>query len=75
MTAVTFDTYKIVQKLQSKGYSREQAEAFVEAIQEINFADLATKKDLLELKFELLKWVVPLILGLYAVLFFRMGVL
>ena len=47
------DTYRIVQLLQTKGYSKEEAEGFIEAIREINLVGVATKQDLLEIRTEL----------------------
>jgi len=48
METATFnmDTYKIIQLLKDKRYSEEQAEDFIEAIQEISLLGVATKKDI-----------------------------
>ena len=74
MSAITFDTYKIIKHLQEKGFSREQAEGLVEALQEVDVSQLATKRDLLELRYDLLKWLVPLLLGLYGLIIVKIGV-
>ena len=44
------DTYKVVQLLQGKGYTKKEAEGFIEAIQEISLTGVATKQDILDLK-------------------------
>ncbi len=66
----TFDTHKFVTKLEEAGLPKKQAEAITEALQEtqrdINFATkqdvelakLELKKDLSEVKSELVRWVV-----------------
>ena len=46
--SLQMDTYKIVQLLQSRGYSKEQAEGFLETIQEITFSGVATRQDMAE---------------------------
>jgi len=47
MSAVTFDTLKFVQTLESAGVDREQASAFAAAVRDSHdTADLVSKKDL-----------------------------
>ena len=46
MASFHMDTYKIVQLLQEKGYSKEQAEGFIETIQHIALPGVATKEDI-----------------------------
>jgi len=63
MTAVTFDTYKIVKRLTSEGISEKQATVIVDAIQESqqhihdvreeDLSQLATKGDLITTKADL----------------------
>ena len=64
MNAVTLDTYKTIQKLQTKGFSVEQAEGIVDALTE---SELVTKSDLraglTELKADLKLWVALMLLG------------
>ncbi len=43
---LNLDTYKVVKLLQDKGYSEQEAEGFIEAIQEITLNGVATKEDL-----------------------------
>ncbi len=45
-----FDTYKVVQLLQSKGYTKDEAEGFIQAIQEVTLSGVATKQDILNVK-------------------------
>lgn len=61
--AITFDTLAYGNKLQKSGVPREQAEAMAQANSEafnamVNAQQLATKQDLLELKHDILKWMV-----------------
>lgn len=80
MATITFDTLKFVERLKAAGVSDAQAKAEAEAFAEVlNTADVATKRDLkemestlrrdmAELKVDLLKWVVGLLLGQTALL-------
>lgn len=68
MTAITFDTLKFVKKLEAAGIKANEAEAIAEAQREafdemMKVNELATKSDLLEMKFDLLKWIVGLALA------------
>jgi hypothetical protein len=47
--SVTFDTRKFVEKLESGGFTHEQAKAAAEAFAEATSQELATKADLREL--------------------------
>jgi hypothetical protein len=69
MATITFDTLKFVKKLESSGIAPQQAEALVEALQEAaSGSSLATKSDLAELKYDLLKWIVGMALAQFGVL-------
>lgn len=50
LATLHLDTYKVVQLLQSKGYTKKEAEGFIEAIQEITLSGVATKQDISDLK-------------------------
>ncbi|MBI3523651.1 MAG: DUF1640 domain-containing protein [Betaproteobacteria bacterium] len=68
MTTITFDTLKFVKKLEAAGIASNEAEAIAEAQREafdemMKVHELATKADLMELKFDLLKWIVGLALA------------
>lgn len=80
MTQITFDTLEFADTLQKAGVPREQAEAMARASQKaiglvVEQKDLATKKDILELrnemlamKADLIRWMVGLVAGLGAFL-------
>ena len=84
MTQITFDTLEFADTLQKAGVPREQAEAMARASQKaiglvVEQKDLATKKDILELRMELkeemmamktdlIRWMVGLVAGLGAFL-------
>ncbi len=71
MTTLTIDTYRISQKLLAKGYTKEQAEGFIDVIQDINLNEVSTKGDIESLKSDILKWIIPLIFGLYGLIIFK----
>lgn len=50
---LNMDTYKVVQLLQDKGYTQEEAEGFIEAIQEITLTGVATKEDIRNIEKEI----------------------
>jgi hypothetical protein len=63
MTTTTFDTLGYFEKLKAAGIPEGQAEAITKAQAEamkdfVASRELATKNDLLDLKHEILKWVV-----------------
>jgi hypothetical protein len=58
MQTLVIDTYKVVTRLQQKGFTKDQAEALVTAAQEIDLSALATKNDLKDLKLDMIKWMV-----------------
>ena len=69
MGTITFDTHRFVKRLEASGIAPAQAEALVEAFQEVaSESSLATKHDLAELKYDLLKWIVGLALAQFSVL-------
>jgi hypothetical protein len=63
MTTITFDRFAYVDKLKASGISEEQARAQADALDTALRDIVATKSDLAELKYELIKWLVPLLLG------------
>ncbi|MGQ9366964.1 hypothetical protein [Azospirillum sp. ST 5-10] len=79
MTAIPFDTLKLAERLQAGGFTPEQARTAAAAIAEaMTGAELPTKSDLAALearldsriatsiadaKTDLLRWLVPLLLG------------
>jgi hypothetical protein len=48
MTAITIDTYKMVNILKSKGFSEEQASGITQAVQQIDLNEVVSKRDLVD---------------------------
>ena len=65
----------MAQRLQSKGYTKEQAEGFVETLQELNMDSFATKEDMRELKSAMREQGLQLKLNIGAMIFTLGGVL
>lgn len=63
MATLTLDTYRTVERLTSAGMPEKQAKAVVETLREVSLEDVATKQDLANLKSDIFKWAVPLLLG------------
>jgi hypothetical protein len=77
MATFTFDTHKFIRKLESAGFSTDQAEAVADVFRDASGeAELASKRDIreLELKIEsrfeqvkgeltLVKWMLGIVLG------------
>jgi len=73
MSTVTFDTLKFFKRLEAAGMSQKEAEAIAfaqsEAFGELTKTkELATKNDLHELKYDLLKRIVGLAFAQFALL-------
>jgi hypothetical protein len=72
MSTITFDTHKFINTLKASGLPENQAEAISEAFKEAQSeADLATKRDLLDLEQRLiikLGALVAFAIGIVAVL-------
>lgn len=71
MATLTVDTHKFITQLKEAGVEEKQAEAIVNGIKEINLEHVVTKDDLriaiAELKADLFKWLIPILLGQIAV--------
>ena len=67
MATIAVDTYKTVTRLQERGFTKQQAEALVEAAQEIDLSAFATKADIKDLKDDLIKWFSGMLLAQAAV--------
>jgi ApbE superfamily uncharacterized protein (UPF0280 family) len=75
MTTTTFDTLAYAKKLRDAGIPEPQAEAQATALadalattlaqfkNEMHIDELATRRDLAELKVDLLKWIIGLLLA------------
>ena len=64
-----FDTYDFVESLRKTGFKKDQAAEIAKGIKKLSEDHLATKTDLKELKYDIYKTLLPLILGQYALLF------
>lgn len=69
------DTHRLITHLTQKGFSAEQAEALVDAVQEIDLSDLATRQDVNEFKHQLEKLELRLTLKLGGLMTAGIGVL
>ena len=66
-SVVTFDTLSYVKRLKSAGVPEAQAEIQAEALKEIINSDLVTKRDLVEAKVEIIKWVAGMLVAQAAI--------
>ena len=67
MTTVTFDTYKFIQRLETAGFSRDQAEAVADAFKGAmedqkpmarSCLNYVLKTDLARMKSDLIQWMI-----------------
>ena len=64
MASIVFDTLKFADRLKEAGVPAAQAEAEARALAEaLSASDIATKADLLELRMDIIKWMVGLALA------------
>lgn len=63
MQAIAFDTHKSVKKLEQSGFSRTQAEAVTEVLNDAATSTLATKADLKDLELRLYKYLGGLLIA------------
>ena len=69
------DTHRLMTHLTQKGFSTQQAEALIEAVQEIDLSEVATKQDVTLIKHELEKLELRLTLKLGTLTTAGIGVL
>lgn len=75
MTTITFDTHKFVRTLKDAGVTEAQAEAFSEAFKEAQGeADLATKRDIDDVRRDMREMEQRLIIKLGALVAFAIGI-
>lgn len=53
LATLHLDTYKVVKLLKEKGYTEQEAEGFIQAIQEITLSGVATKQDVQDIRQEI----------------------
>ena len=76
MNTVTFDTHKIIEKLQARGFTKDQAVGFVEVLQESELVtqvalDIQTQKLITEMHVQrvaMMKWITGMLLGQAAII-------
>jgi len=75
MATITFDTHKFVRKLRTAGLEEEQAEAFADAFSDAQGeADLATKRDIDDVRRDMRELEQRLIIKLGALVAFAIGI-
>lgn len=70
MATLTLDTYEFVENLKRSGMPEGQARTLADNLRKIELEHVATKEDLMQLKVDMLKWAIPLMLGQVAVFAF-----
>ncbi len=73
--ALIADTHRLISHLTEKGFTAQQAEALVEAAQEIDLGDVATKRDINEIVHQMEKLELRLTLKLGTLTTAGIGVL
>jgi len=77
MATITFDTHKFIRRLETSGFTQEQAEGVAEAFREAQadqkpvtqeYLDYRLKADLADLKIDLIKWVTGALIAQAAVI-------
>lgn len=64
MTTITFETLKLAHRLKAVGVPAQQAEAEAEALADaLSSSEIATRTDFIELKTDLIKWIVGIALA------------
>lgn len=54
MSAISFDTHQFIKKLETRGFSTDQAEGINDALKDaLQVAEVSTKRDLTELEYRL----------------------
>jgi hypothetical protein len=66
---LTIDKYAVIQKLQKRGFSHDQAEGIAEVLTEVDATQVATKVDLQSLKLDFEKALHRQTWGLVGVIF------
>ena len=75
MTTITFDTHKFIRTLKEAGVPESQAEAISEAVKEAQGeADLATKRDIDDVRRDMREMEQRLIIKLGALVAFAIGI-
>ena len=67
MATLVIDTHNFITRLKEAGMEEKQAEAIISGLKEIDLKQVASKEDIAELKADLFKWLIPILLGQIAV--------
>ncbi len=67
MATLVIDTHNFITRLKEAGMEEKQAEAIINGLKEIDLKQVASKEDIAELKADLFKWLIPILLGQIAV--------
>ncbi len=67
MATLIIDTHNFITRLKEAGMEEKQAEAIINGLKEIDLKQVASKEDIAELKADLFKWLIPILLGQIAV--------
>ncbi len=54
MTTLVLDTYAVVKTLRENGYTPEQAEGFIAALEKVDTSNITTKQDLKDLELRIM---------------------
>ena len=68
MATIVADTHNLIQNLQTKGFTKEQAEGVTHALLELDLSKLATKTDLTRLENSIIRWLIAVMLAQTAVI-------
>ena len=74
MASLTIDAYRLITDLKTRGFAEDQARGVTEAVRAIDLDNVSTKADVLafkadldvkiaDLKSDLFKWLIPLLMG------------
>jgi len=63
MATITLDTYQFVEELTDAGISEEHAKAIARAFKKTDMQHVATKEDLANLRADIFKWAVPILVA------------
>ena len=63
MATISIDTYEFVQGLTDSGISEQHAKAIAEGFKKADLEHVATKEDLANLRADIFKWSVPILVA------------
>ena len=66
MNTFAFDTHRFIKHLTESGFTEQQAEALAEEQTAVLSGNLATKADIVQAKYETIKWTIGIVLTVAA---------